>query len=493
MSPVGLTGRRTWRLVQFLGLIVMLTCATLAQAQGEPARSAPREVPGEPRVLPPNVLQALERAAIPASHATFVVQNAVTGATVLAHNESQPFNPASVIKIVTTLAGLELLGSDFRWRTPVYADRNPEHGKLNGNLYLKGSGDPKFLAEHLWMLLIKLRDLGVQEITGDVVLDRSAFQIPAFDASEFDGEELRAYNQGPNALLLNFQALTYTVMPNPAKNSVALSVYPPLIGVVADTRVKLTNTACGDWRRQLQMNFDRPVKPVLRGKYSRRCGENEVYVSMPDANEYTHRTIAGLLQQLGMRLHGSVREGVVPQGATELSYWDSAPLVQMVQDINKFSNNVMARQLFLSLSLYKGQTGTLDSSKEQVRRWLERIGLAMPELDMDNGCGLSRSTRISAQSLAHLLRHGWQSDLREDWISSFPVAGVDGTLRHQRGQPWSRVARLKTGTLKDARAVAGVVRAASGAEYIVVAMINDPRARQGFTAIQQLLDWVVEK
>ena len=163
-------------------------------------------------------------------------------------------------------------------------------------------------------------------------------------------------------------------------------------------------------------------------------------------------------------------------------------MAEVIRDINKFSNNVMAQQLFLSLSLQALGQGTQAGSRQLVNKWwIERFG-PKDAPTLDNGSGLSRLERISANALAQLLQYAWRSPLLPELAASLPISGIDGTLRRAKNRAEGS-AHLKTGSLRDVAAVAGYVHAASGRRYVLVAIINHPNANAARAAIQALIEW----
>jgi D-alanyl-D-alanine carboxypeptidase/D-alanyl-D-alanine-endopeptidase (penicillin-binding protein 4) len=184
-----------------------------------------------------------------------------------------------------------------------------------------------------------------------------------------------------------------------------------------------------------------------------------------------------------------VREGAAPADARVLATQESRALAEVIRDINKFSNNVMARQLFLTLALEKrGAPARVDQARAVVGEWLAGRGVAASEVVLDNGSGLSRTERLTPQAMARLLAAAWQSPLMPEFVASMPLVGVDGTMRKRNGAAGS--AHVKTGQLADARAIAGYVLAASGRRYAVVGFINHPNAQGGAAALDALLNWV---
>ena len=444
------------------------------------------------RDLPPQVQAALDRAKVPASAMVALVQEVDAARPLLAWQAQEKVNPGSLMKLYTTFAGLELLGPAWRWSTPVWLAGPVRDGVLDGNLVIKGSGDPTLVMERMWLLLRRVQQLGVREIRGDIVLDRSAFVLPEHDASAFDGEPLRPYNVGPDALLLNFKSITLTFTPQPsadaARGVVLVSSDPPLAGIAIDASVPLVDGACDDWRAGLRLDIADPLRLRLAGAYPATCGDQQWPIAFPDPRSYNARALAGMWREIGGSLSGSVRDGIAPPGKPSFEVGSPA-LAEVVRDINKFSNNVMAQQLFLTLALAQRGSATPQGAREVLREWIElRLGPATnAEVVIDNGSGLSRESRSSALALARLLMVAWSSPVMPELMSSLPVGGLDGTLRRTRMQLGR--AHLKTGSLRDAVGIAGYVLAASGHRFVVVAIVNHPNANAARPALEALTQW----
>lgn len=452
----------------------LLLISSLAQAQNR---------------LPADVSAALARAKVPPEAlSALVVDVEGRAAPRLTHRAGVPVNPASVMKLVTTYAALDTLGPTYSWTTPVYVEGTARNGTLYGNVYIKGQGDPKLVLERLWLLLRRVQGLDIRTIAGDIVLDRSAFDVAAPDPGEFDGERLRPYNAAPDALLLNYKAVVMTFVPDRAANAAHVNYEPPLAGVQWPTHVPLTETDCNDWRAALRADFSDPTRIRFAGRYPASCGEKVWPLAYADPASYAARAVEGLWREMGGQLQGRVREGKVPGGLTPAFELASPALAEVVRDVNKYSNNVMAQQLFLTLSLAQQGVGSYAASREVLQGWWkERFGADdVPVLD--NGSGLSRSERITALALARLLQHAWASPLLPELASSLPITGVDGTLRRMRNRA-AGSAHLKTGSLRDVAGVAGYVHAASGRRYVLVAIVNHANANAARPAIEALIEW----
>lgn len=468
--------------------VLLLACCIAAGAALPCAAAAPR--------LPAEVEAALARAKIPADALSVVVQEAGSAVPRLEWRADQASNPASVTKLVTTYAALDLLGASWTWSTPVWL-----HGKLgadgvlDGDLVIKGSGDPSLVLERIWLLLGRVRQAGVREIAGDIVLDRSAFQVAERSPAEFDGEPLRPYNAQPDALLLNYRSLTLAFVPRPALGVATVSVEPPLQGVAVDASVALrAGGACGDWRSDVKLDASDPARIRLRGEFPAACGAKSWPLAYADPASYNARVLEAMWREAGGRLRGRVRDGAAPPTPPDFEF-ESLPLALVVRDINKFSNNVMAQQLFLTLGLQAGGAGSERGARDAVGAWLHgAIGSRADAVVVDNGSGLSRDTRISAAALAALLQSAWASPVMPEFIASLPIFGQDGTLRRARGAAAARLAgraHLKTGSLQGVVAVAGYALASDAKRYVIVAIVNHPNAQAARPALDALLDWAL--
>ncbi|HSW04996.1 D-alanyl-D-alanine carboxypeptidase/D-alanyl-D-alanine endopeptidase [Aquabacterium sp.] len=441
--------------------------------------------------LPPEVRAALSRAQMPAGALSAVVQDVDAGTALLSWQAQRPVNPASLFKLATTYAALDLLGPAYAWSTPVWLTGALHDGVLEGNLVIKGQGDPKLVIERLWLLLRRVQQMGVREIRGDIVLDRSAFVIADGSPAEFDGEPLRPYNVRPDALLLSYKAVVYTFTPDAARGVARVGTEPALQGLQVDAHVPLLPGPCDDWRAALKATPGDAERMRFAGGYPGSCGERSWPLAYADPASYNARLLQALWRELGGTLAGSVRDGPAP--ATPPSFEVSSPaLAEVVRDINKYSNNPMAQQLFLTLGLVRRGSGTVDNARAVLRDWLQlQLGERAEGLVVDNGSGLSRETRLSAEGLAQLLHSAWRSPVMPELLASLPVAGVDGTARRSRGGVGR--AHLKTGSLKDVAAVAGLVLGPGGRRRIVVGIINHPQAELARPALDALVQWAIKQ
>lgn len=461
--------------------MLLALAAPVAQAQ------APR--------LPEPVARALAQAGIPESAAAFYVHEIGAARPRLAVGAERAMNPASTIKLVTTYAALELLGPAYQWVTEAHADGTLSGSVLTGDLVLKGRGDPKLTIESFWLLLRALRNRGITEIHGDLVLDRGYFALDRHDPARFDDQPARPYNTGPDALLVNFKAIRLFFVPDPHAQVVRILAEPPLPQVEVVNRLTLVDGPCGDWVNRMKMDLQSgsaAARLTFRGRYAATCGERERSYSVLAHAHYVLGLFRELWRELGGTFTGTVRDGTASPDARLIAAVASPALSEVVRDMNKFSNNVMARQIYLTLGAEGyGEPGTEGKSERVVREWLTGKGLPIPELVLENGSGLSRAERISARNLGRLLLASFGSPVMPEFLASLPLTAVDGTMRRRLGDAAvAGQAHIKTGSLSGVRAIAGYVLDARGRRVVVVSFVNHPNALSADAAQDALLDWV---
>ncbi len=447
--------------------------------------------------LPPALQLALDNARIPAESVSVWVQPVDAAAPTIAFNARTPMNPASVMKLVTAFAALERLGPAHTWRTRVATHGPIRNGVLEGDLFLVGGGDPVLGYDRVWKLLRRLRALGVERIAGDIVLDGSVLRLPAHDPDAFDGRGLRPYNSGPHGLLLNYNTLLLGLYPGKAANEpVTLAAEPALAGIVIDNRILTSDAPCGTWYGDLQASIEGGRRLVLSGSLPAACGPRTWSAAPLPPEAFGAALVSTLWSEVGGRLGGTVRAGTAPADAQELFGDDSPPLAEIVRDMNKWSSNVIARQLLANLgaALPSSQAPAPDMVASGARvaiDVLQGAGIDTGGLVIENGSGLSRIERIRADSLGRLLLAAWQRPWMPEYIAALPVAGLDGTARGRlRDSPASGYAHIKTGTLNGVRAIAGYVLDRHGRRHAVVMMVNHPEAANSAAAQDALMEWL---
>ena len=450
--------------------------------------------------LPATVNRILVKNQLPEASVSAFVQRTGTSEPLLTFNADVPRNPASVVKLVTTFAALEALGPTYQWRTEAYVDGRIEDGTLKGDLLLKGYGDPYLVTERLQLLQRELRNRGLRVIDGDLVIDNTWFAREELDPGAFDGQDYRVYNALPDALLVNYQSVNFIFRPDAARGRVDILADPALANVEILNKMRLFKGGCGSSKSGISMVVgSSPARPrvTFSGSLASQCGEYQLLRSVLDGPGYAYSAFRGLWEEQGGRLTGGFRQGQVPAGKTPFVTFQSPPLAEVIRSVNKFSNNVMARQIFLTLGAEKlGAPGTLEKGRRATTAALASQGLNFPELQLGNGAGLARETRISAGSLGRMLLAAHASPFQPEFQSSLSLSGLDGTTRRRfLNDPSPGDMHLKTGTLNGVTAIAGYVHSESGADYVVVMIVNQPKATWGGgkDAQNALLRWVHQR
>jgi len=453
-------------------------------------------MPALAQPVPSTVAAALRAAAITPSEYGVVALPLDGGPPLIAHNESLAFNPASTMKLVTTYAALSLLGAGYRWQTPILMRGRIEDGVLDGDLVLRGGGDPKLVIEDMVEMVSRLRALGLRVIRGNLAIDDSLYEIGDESTEKFDGDPSQPYNVRPHAAMMNFKATRLTVRPQ--SSGLAIDLDPPLADVGVVDEVKVVGGPCRNGIAGLAIrDTGSEHKPLIRvaGIYSGACGEQSTMTAVLSHRQFIQAFFGGAWRAAGGVWEGrAVIERRADPGLPVLLQWTSPRnLGEVVKDINKFSNNVMARQVMLQTSTETAprRPATLDRARKLIIAWLEKRGLRSPDIIIDNGSGLSRQERIAPMTLARVLVDASRSPDASVFLQSLPVVGVDGTMKARlKSDPVAGNAWIKTGSLNDVRSIAGYVDAASGRRYAVVMLINGPRAEGSTPAQDALLKWL---
>lgn len=447
--------------------------------------------------LPAGVMDILQEKNIPADSLSILVQELDAPAPLLAHNTDTPLNPASVMKLVTTYAALQILGPEYQWKTEFYLDGRYRNGTLVGDLVVKGYGDPYLVEETLLPVLRSIRHKGLKHITGKLVVDNTYFEPPDIDPGAFDNRPYRAYNALPSALMANFQATRFTLTPNAHAGEVEINAWPSPPELTIENEMNLVNGKCRGSHRWPRMQFsDNGEELVARfkGNYGSQCGLHEISRAVAPPAALFYGAFIPAWRYLGGSLNKGYREGLAPAGAKPFHVHHSRPLADVIRLINKYSNNVMTRQLLLTIGAHvHGQPGTLEKGRKAITDWMQAEGIDTSGFIIDNGSGLSRDARVSAHTLNQLARHQWKSPWMPEMLSSLSILGRDGTGKKRlKNKPLQGTMHLKTGLLDHVRSMAGVFQTANGKRYLVISMQNhqDIHKVTGTRIQDALLQWL---
>lgn len=457
--------------------------------------------------LPAPVAQVLAQQGLPEDALGVLVLKG--DATVLSHQADRPMQPASTMKLVTTMVSLERLGPAFRGRTELRTTGEIEGSVLRGNLVLKGGADADLSGEALENMLRALHYQGVRRIEGDLVLDRSLWQPARLDVGipPFDESPEAYYNVIPDALIVNKNMLQVDM--RSTNKRLQLRMQPELDRVSIGSDMTLVDADCAKWEDGWKLpeavrEKNGRIKVLLHGTFPKDCART-YSINVLDRDDYIDRLFRQKWKELGGKFSGKVVEGAAPPESRLLAEHTSRMLPEVVRDTNKPSDNLLARTLFLSLGSLQpdpaagsfalpasGET-TFARADAAVREWMRSHRIDDTGLVMENGSGLSRLERITPQQMGYLLAAGLRSNWAPEFQASMPIAGIDGTLRRRlQGTPAAGRARLKTGTLRNVVALAGYVPDANGVQTVFVAMVNSEQAGngRGRAVLDALVDWV---
>ncbi|OEZ68149.1 D-alanyl-D-alanine carboxypeptidase DacB precursor [Janthinobacterium sp. HH103] len=466
--------------------------------------------------LPESVSLLLRSANIPEDAMGAIVLRGNT--TVLSHGAERSMQPASTMKLVTTAVGLEQLGPIFRGRTELRTSADVINGVLKGDLILRGGADTDFNADVLAHMLQTLRNQGIVKIKGDLILDRQLFQParPDIGAPPFDESAEFRYNVIPDALLLNTNLLDINM--NSTDRQLSILMQPALENVSITSDMKLVKGSCARWEDgwrppEYRRDANGKLQVILHGTFPQNCSK-ATSINVLDRNDYADRLFRATWKRLGGTITGTVREAPLtglpptaePVGTRMLADHVARALPEVLRDINKTSDNTLARTLFLSLGSLQsdGWLGsrpvamaapedTASRARQVIQEWFQRHHIDTQGMLVDNGSGLSRTGRIAPAQMAGVLQAMQQSPWAPEFQSSLPIVALDGTMRKRLlNSPAAARARIKTGTLKNVVAIAGYVPDANNQQCVVVAMINSDLVGNGNgrAAVDALIEWV---
>lgn len=434
--------------------------------------------------LPDPVQRVLTGLDIPPEDISILVRRVGESEPILSHLPDSPRNPASVMKLVTTWSGLELLGPAYSWPTEVYFLGDFDGRTLYGDLALKGYGDPFLVIEEYWKLLRSLRRLGLRQIDGDLLLDDSFFVIPPEDPGAFDGQPYRTYNVGPNALLVNFKAVRFFFLADSPNRRVLVSSDPALPNLSVRNRIDLVDGPCRGYQAGISFNIDDPVQisdVVFEGDFPARCNSYSLSRTVLQHDTYAYGLFRSLWGEMGGSLEGRLVKQTVPEDADPVLTWRSPPLAEVIRSINKNSNNVMTRQLLLTLGAEHRQVpGREVDGIDVIYEFFETEGLHDGSLNIVNGAGLSRDSRVSARLLVNMLEAASKRAYAAEFMASLSIAGLDGTTRGRfDATSGNGVMHVKTGRLDHVSALAGFAHGSDDETYVLAIMMNSPEAHRG--------------
>lgn len=442
--------------------------------------------------IPKDYKEVMQRYNFPPESYSFVVKNLTNkDKSPVIYNQEKLFNPASVAKIITTFIALNDLGPSFKWKSDIYYTGEVVKGKLLGNLIFQGRGDATFSLTDLEKMIRKIQKNGIQVIEGDLIFDRSYF-ASVRQVKYFDNELMRAYNALPNPIVIQSNTINFKFLLKDSQ--LAIESSPELKNLTIKNLLTLNNNKCVGWKSQLdyrKVSHNQKDTIIFNGKYSKRCFNKEIDLSVIDNSKYFYQVFKDLWERNGGQFHGVYQETYLHDSNAELitSHF-SEPLSELIRDINKFSLNLMSRNLLLTVIAEQGNIPVIEPMINSfVRNWLNKNNINTKGFIFDNGAGLSRKALLSTQQLLTFMEMIYSHPLMPEMIASFPIVSVDGTL--EKRMPYSSVrenGHFKTGSLKHVNAIAGYFVDQSMDKKIFIFIMNDPKANQSQLLQQELIN-----
>jgi D-alanyl-D-alanine carboxypeptidase/D-alanyl-D-alanine-endopeptidase (penicillin-binding protein 4) len=476
-----------------------------------------------PQGLPEGLIKLLNKYKIPKQNISIYIRDLNAASPMLTHNADKLRTPASTMKLLTTYAALKTLGPNYSWRTEVWLRGDLKNGVLNGDLLLKGYGDPFLVYENFWKLVKTLRDKGLKQINGNIIIDNTYFKLDKHDPAAFDGKAYRIYNAQSSAMMFNFQATRFLFTPlsfdkdkaltskkkkrkstkrvkdgkGKGKGKVNVVPFPRIDNFIFDNQIKLTKGRCRKSHFRPKLSKNKKGIMVIKGNYAAKCGQRFILRAISNPEEHVFYAFRDFWLDLGGTFKGGLKTGRVTEDDELFHVYSSPTLGQQMRLINKWSNNVMTRQLLLTLGARKyGVPGTLDKGRRAVLDVLTANNIDTNGIRLENGSGLSRIAQISAKQMGKLLETAFRDPFMPEFMASLSLPGIDGTLVNRfRKDDLRGRSHFKTGTLDYVTAIAGYMLNRKGKRLVVVIQHNGKRTGAGRGAKIQdvLIRWSFEQ
>ena len=468
----------------FHSLIIFLLLFTFSvpQAQAKSKRTTRTPSADWAEAKQKKLKSLIERAGLKGEMSLYASED---GIQLIEHNASAKLIPASITKIVTAAITLKTFPPATKFTTELLSDARIEGSQMKGSLYLRGGGDPSFVSETMWFLVNNFVRTGVQEITGDVVVDDSLFDRQRYDSSRESIRVERAYDAPTGAMSFNWNSVNIFVRPGAKAGEPArVMIDPENDYIELKNSVKTTSGSTAiDVDRQEGKDGDRVV---VRGSIAVGAPEQVIYNNITRPDLWSGYNLVAFLKQRGIKVNGKVKTGSAPAVATILAKAESKPIEQVLADMNKFSNNYVAEMLAKNVAAQRTKPGTIAAAIEIMHGYLYSLGLKKEEFTLVNPSGLTRENRFSAQGLWRVLRDMKdQFQYQPEFATSLPIAGIDGTLKKRmKNTAGERWVRAKTGLLNGVVALAGYAGRSDGFIFPFVFIYNggadEAKVRQFF-------------
>ncbi|GAA4838466.1 D-alanyl-D-alanine carboxypeptidase/D-alanyl-D-alanine endopeptidase [Algivirga pacifica] len=405
------------------------------------------------------------------------IWDASTGKEVMSYRSEEAMAPASVMKLVTTSTALRILGADFRFKTTIATDGSIDaNGVLNGNLYLIGGGDPQL--DSMDLALINWDSLGIQKINGAVVGDARIFatqQVP----STWVWQDLgNYYGTGASGLSFNEnQYALYFSSKGPGMPTKVVGVEPQVPQITFFNEVVGGKVGSGDNAYIYGSPYS--YEKYLRGTITPYRDRFKIKGSVPDPAFWAAWTLHDLLIKKGISIEGKpttcrLSPELTPTELTTLSEVQSAPLHEIVKETNQKSVNLFAEVMLKMIGYQKKNEGTTAAGAEAVEEYWESQGLSLNGFFMEDGSGLSRFNAVPPALMSQIILKMKYSEEYDAFFESLAVSGESGTFKYLcKGETAHGRVFGKSGTVKRVKCYAGIIKSASGKEWVFTIMANN--------------------
>ena len=376
-------------------------------------------------------------------------------------NPEKKKNPASLSKIITAIAALNYWPVDKKpFETLLLSDGEIKETTLNGNLYLKGGGDPSFTPESLWSLVNKLTSHKIKKITGNIVIDDFLFDRQYFDKSRIRGNTSRAYAAPTSATSLAWNTFAVFVRPNKKEKNPCHIFFELETSLLKKVNLTKTVRASDKNKNRLSVvvrNHPSGQSVIVDGTCTLGSKTKVFYRSVKDPVSWIGQNLKEFLAQRGISVKGKIKHKKAPESAKVLARLESKSLPLIIRDLMKYSNNNIAESLAKSMSSDSSQPGSIVQGVKKIKKTLKDV-LKPSSYTFKNPSGYTYSNSISARSLHSLFIYALDTfNLSTNYLFSLPVSGVDGTIKDRLGDSLKGRVRAKTGLLRGITALAGVL------------------------------------
>lgn len=424
------------------------------------------------------IASALKTSCVNSDKTAVRVIKASSGEVLFDRKGLMPLLPASVMKLVTTASALHYLGPAFRFRTEFLSAGERGGGVIDGDLIIRGGGDPKLTPEAVWLMVEELRRMGLTEIEGDIVVDDSFFDGHKSPPSWKAKRSSRAYDAGIGALSVNFNTIAFHIYPAQKPGAPLIVGVEPAAGEVRLINKSLTSNKKRGKVTVRKMNSKNKKVFIIKGAMKPGAKKKIIYLNVDEPWRYAGEIFLAYLNRAGIKTKGKIIRGVAPANAKLLYSHKSQPLAVTLRELNRYSSNFMAEQIVKTIAAnISGKPGAHRSALGLTKKFLLESGVNVEGVKLMDGSGMSRQNRLTARAITDLLeKMAGRFDIGPDFISSLGIMGVDGSVgKRLIASPAKAFARAKTGTLNGVSSLAGYVEGKSGELFAYAILMNKNR------------------